>query len=54
MSNSLVSRGEAEKEISASQKNVSRDDDVGGEIKTPVTFVVSRVSEENTSDGLRC
>jgi hypothetical protein len=33
---------------------MSRDDDVvGDEIKTPVTFVVSRVSEENTSDGLR-
>jgi hypothetical protein len=34
---------------------VSRDDDViGGEIKTPVTFVVSGVFEENTSDGSRC
>jgi hypothetical protein len=54
MSNSLVRRGEAEKEISASQKKVSRDDDVGGEIKTPVTFVVSRVSEKNTSDEPRC
>jgi hypothetical protein len=32
-----------------------RDDDVvGGEIKTPVTFVVSGVSEKNTSGGLRC
>jgi hypothetical protein len=34
---------------------VSGDDDiVGGEIKTPVTFVVSRVFEENTSGGLGC
>jgi hypothetical protein len=34
---------------------VSRDDDVvGGEIKTPVTFVVNRLSEENTSGGSRC
>jgi hypothetical protein len=34
---------------------VSRDDDVvGGEIKTPVTFVVSRVSKENISGGPRC
>jgi hypothetical protein len=33
---------------------VSRDDDViSGDIKTPVTFVVSRVSEENTSSGPR-
>jgi hypothetical protein len=31
---------------------VSGDDDVvGGEIKTPVTFVVSGVSEKNTSAG---
>jgi hypothetical protein len=35
--------------------NMSRDDDVvGGEIKTLLTFVVSRVSEENTSGGLGC
>jgi transketolase N-terminal domain/subunit len=34
---------------------VLRDDDVvGGEIKTTVTFVVSGVSEENTSGGPRC
>jgi hypothetical protein len=34
---------------------VSIDDDiVGGEIKTPVTFVVSEVSKENTSGGLGC
>jgi hypothetical protein len=34
---------------------VLRDDDVaGGEIKIPITFVVSRVSEENISGGLRC
>jgi hypothetical protein len=35
--------------------NMSGDDDVvGGEIKTLLTFVVSRVSEENTSGGLGC
>jgi hypothetical protein len=34
---------------------MSRDDDVVvGEIKTPVTFVISEVSEENTSCGPRC
>jgi hypothetical protein len=34
---------------------VSRYDDVvGGEIKTLVTFVVSEVSEKNTSDGPEC
>jgi hypothetical protein len=34
---------------------VSRDDNiVGGEIKTPITFVISGVFEENTSDGSRC
>jgi hypothetical protein len=34
---------------------VSRDDDVvNGEIKTLVTFVVSGVSKENTSDGPMC
>jgi dihydrofolate reductase len=36
-------------------KNMLRDDDfVGGEIKTPVTFVVSSVSKENTSGRPRC
>jgi hypothetical protein len=34
---------------------MSRDDNVlGGEIKISVTFVVSRVSEENTSGRPRC
>jgi hypothetical protein len=34
---------------------MSGDDNVvGGEIKTPVTFVVSRVSEKNTSGGPEC
>jgi transketolase N-terminal domain/subunit len=34
---------------------VSGDDNVvGGEIKTPITFVVSGVSEENTSGGPGC
>jgi hypothetical protein len=42
-------------EICLIKNNVSRDDDVvGGEIKTPVTFVVSGVSEENTSGEPRC
>jgi hypothetical protein len=30
------------------------DDAVSGEIKTPVTFVVSGVSEKNTSGGIGC
>ena len=34
---------------------MSRDNDVvGGEVRTPVTFVVSGVSEENTSGGPGC
>jgi hypothetical protein len=34
---------------------VSGDDDVvGGEIKTPITFVVSEVSKENISGGPGC
>jgi hypothetical protein len=34
---------------------VLRDDDVvGDEIKTPVTFVVNRISEENIFGGPRC
>jgi hypothetical protein len=32
----------------------SEDDVVAGVMKTLVTFVVSRVSEENTSGGLKC
>jgi hypothetical protein len=37
------------------KNNMSGDDDVVvGEIKTLVTFVVNRVSEENTSDGPGC
>jgi hypothetical protein len=37
------------------KNNVLEDDDVvGGEIKTSVTFVVSGVSEENTSGGSGC
>jgi hypothetical protein len=44
-----------EGEICLIKNNMSRDDDiVGGEIKTPVTFMVSGVSEENTSGGPRC
>jgi hypothetical protein len=32
-----------------------RDDDViGGEIETPIAFVIGRVSEEDTSGGLGC
>jgi hypothetical protein len=41
-----------EGEICLIKKNVSGDDDVvDHEIKTLVTFVVSEVSEENTSGG---
>jgi hypothetical protein len=37
------------------KNNVSGDDDiVGGEIKTPITFVVSGVSQENTSGESGC
>jgi hypothetical protein len=37
------------------KNNVLGDDDaVSGEIKTPVTFVVSGVSEKNTSGGIGC
>jgi hypothetical protein len=44
-----------EGEICLIKNNVSRDDDVvDGEIKIPVTFVISGVSEENTSGGPRC
>jgi hypothetical protein len=44
-----------EGEICLIKNNVSRDDDVvGGEIKTPITFVVNGVSEENTSNGSGC
>jgi dihydrofolate reductase len=44
-----------EGEIRLIKNNVLRDKDViGGEIKTPVTFVVSGVSEENASSGPRC
>jgi hypothetical protein len=33
---------------------MSGDDDVvGGEIETPITFVISGVSEEDTTSGLR-
>jgi hypothetical protein len=37
------------------KNNVSRDDDVvGGEIGTLIAFVISEVSEKNTSGGPRC
>jgi hypothetical protein len=37
------------------KNNVLRDNDVvGGEIKTPIAFVVSEVSEENKSGGPGC
>jgi hypothetical protein len=48
ISKSLVRRGDAEKGKSASSKITCQ------EIKTPVTFVVSEVSEENTSGGPMC
>jgi hypothetical protein len=42
-------------EICLNKNNLSRDDDVvGGEIKTPITFVISEVSMENISGGPRC
>jgi hypothetical protein len=44
-----------EGDICLIKNNVSRDDNVvGGEMKALVTFVVSGVSEENTSGGPRC
>jgi hypothetical protein len=44
-----------EGDICLIKNNVLRDDNVvGGEMKTLVTFVVSGVSEENTSGGPRC
>jgi hypothetical protein len=44
-----------EGEICLIKNNVSRDDDVvGGKIKTPIDFVMSGVSEKNTSSGLGC
>jgi hypothetical protein len=44
-----------EGDICLIKNNFSRDDNVvGGEMKTLVTFVVSGVSEENTSGGPRC
>jgi hypothetical protein len=44
-----------EGEISIIKNNMLGDDDVvSGEIKTPVTFVVSGVSEENTFGGSGC
>jgi hypothetical protein len=55
MSKSLVRRGKTAKGKSASSKNnMSGDDDVGGgEIETPIAFVIDRVSEEDTSGGPR-
>jgi hypothetical protein len=44
-----------EGEIYLIKNNMSWDDDVvGGEIETPISFVIGRVSEENTSGGPRC
>jgi hypothetical protein len=44
-----------EGEICLIKNNMSRDDDVViGEIKTPVTFVVSGVSKENIYGAPRC
>jgi hypothetical protein len=56
MSKSLVRQGEAAKGKSASSKNnMSGDDDViGGEIETPIAFVIGRVSEEDTFGGPGC
>jgi hypothetical protein len=42
-----------EGEVYRIKNNMSGDDDIiGGEIETPVAFVISRVSEEGTSGGL--
>jgi hypothetical protein len=42
-----------EGEVYLIKNNMSRDDDIiGGEIETPVAFVICRVSEEGTSGGL--
>jgi hypothetical protein len=44
-----------EQEICLIKNNMSGDDNlVGGEIETPVSFMVSEVSEENTSGGPGC
>jgi hypothetical protein len=44
-----------EGEICLIKNNVSRYDDVvGGKIETLISFVVSRVSKENTSGGPGC
>jgi hypothetical protein len=56
ISKSLVRWGEVENEKSASSKIMCRETMMLLVVrsKTPVTFVVSGVSDENTSSGLRC
>jgi hypothetical protein len=45
----------SEGEVCLIKNNMSGDDDViGGEIETLIVFVIGRVSEEDTSGGLRC
>jgi hypothetical protein len=46
---------EGEGKICLIKNNVAGDNDVvGGEIETPIAFVIGGVSEENTSSGLGC
>jgi hypothetical protein len=48
-------RRSREQELCLIRNNMVGDDDVvGGEIKTLITFVISGVSEENTSGEPRC
>jgi hypothetical protein len=53
LSKSLVRQGRgSEGEDCLIKDNMSGDDDVVGEkIKTPISFVISRVSEEDTTSG---
>jgi hypothetical protein len=55
MSKSLVRWGEAAKAEGKDyliKNNMSGDDNVaGGEIETPIAFVISRVSDQDTTSG---
>jgi hypothetical protein len=45
----------SEGEVCLIKNNMLGDDDViGGEIETPIAFVIGRVSEEDTSGGPGC
>jgi hypothetical protein len=55
ISKSLVRRGEAAKGKSDSSKITCRETVMlGGEIETPIAFVIGRVSEDDTSRGPGC